>query len=237
MLLPRMHSNSNNPSFRNHIAGYERWGGVTDQSLKPSFLQNMRFMLSYQINYMYWRYFMWNFAGRQNDIQGDGGIIAGNWITGIPFFDEHVLGLGPQDNIAPDIVNNKGRNKYYMLPLLLGIIGILYQLRLKEKGYKSFAIVFLLFFMTGLAIILYLNQTPFEPRERDYAYSGSFYAFSIWVGMGVAGISLFLRKYIKIPLPQQRWPRQLHSSSPYRWLHRTGTIMTAPAERWHVTQA
>ena len=197
MLLPRMHSNSNNPSFRNHIAGYERWGGVTDQSLKPSFLQNMRFMLSYQINYMYWRYFMWNFAGRQNDIQGDGGIIAGNWITGIPFFDEHVLGLGPQDNIAPDIVNNKGRNKYYMLPLLLGIIGILYQLRLKEKGYKSFAIVFLLFFMTGLAIILYLNQTPFEPRERDYAYSGSFYAFSIWVGMGVAGISLFLRKYIK----------------------------------------
>src|SRR5690554_4099566 len=197
MLLPRMHSNPNNPSFRNHILGYERWGGVTDQTKKPTFLQNMRFMFSYQINYMYWRYFMWNFSGRQNDIQGDGGLTTGNWITGISFIDEHLLGLGPQDNIAPDIVNNKGRNKYYMLPLLLGIIGILYQLRLKEKGYRSFAIVFLLFFMTGLAIILYLNQTPFEPRERDYAYFGSFYAFSIWVGMGVAGISLFLRKYIK----------------------------------------
>lgn len=197
MLLPRMHSNPNNPSFGNHIIGYERWGGVTDQNQKPSIWQNMKFMFDYQFNYMYWRYFMWNFSGRQNDVQGDGGITSGNWITGIPFFDEHVLGLGPQDNIAPDIVDNKGRNNYYMLPLLLGIIGILYQLRLKEKGNKSFAIVFLLFFMTGLAIILYLNQTPFEPRERDYAYSGSFYAFSIWVGMGVAGISLFLRKYIK----------------------------------------
>jgi len=197
MLFPRMHSNPNNPSFRNHIIGYERWGGVTDRNSKPTFLQNIHFLVNYQINYMYWRYFMWNFSGRQNDIQGDGGITTGNWITGIPFFDEHVLGLGPQDNIAPDIVNNKGHNKYYMLPLLLGIIGILYQLRLKQKGFRSFSIVFLLFFMTGLAIILYLNQTPFEPRERDYAYAGSFYAFSIWVGMGVAGISLFLRKYIR----------------------------------------
>ena len=197
MLFPRMHSNPNNPSFRNHIIGYERWGGVTDQNNKPTFAQNIKFLVNYQINYMYWRYFMWNFAGRQNDIQGDGGITTGNWITGIPFFDEHVLGLGPQDNIAPDIVNNKGHNKYFMLPLLLGIIGIFYQFRLKEKGFRSFSIVFLLFFMTGLAIILYLNQTPFEPRERDYAYSGSFYAFSIWIGMGVAGISLFLRKYIR----------------------------------------
>ena len=197
MLLPRMHSNPNNPSFGNHIIGYERWGGVSDRNQKPTLWQNLKFMFNYQFNYMYWRYFMWNFSGRQNDIQGDGGITAGNWITGIPFFDEHVLGLGPQDHIAPDVVDNKGRNKYFMLPLLLGIIGIFYQLRLKEKGNKSFAIVFLLFFMTGLAIILYLNQTPFEPRERDYAYSGSFYAFSIWVGMGVAGISLFLRSYIK----------------------------------------
>lgn len=197
MLLPRMHSNPNNPSFGNHMIGYERWGGITDENQKPTLLQNIQFMLDYQFNYMYWRYFMWNFSGRQNDIQGDGGITSGNWITGIPVIDEHVLGLGPQDHIAPDITDNKGRNKYYMLPLLLGIIGIIYQLRLKERGNKSFAIVFLLFFMTGLAIILYLNQTPFEPRERDYAYSGSFYAFSIWVGMGVAGISLFLRKYIK----------------------------------------
>lgn len=196
MLFPRMHSNSNNPSFRNHIMGYERWGGVTDQNSPPTFLQNMKFLINYQINYMYWRYFMWNFSGRQNDIQGDGGITSGNWITGIPFIDEHLLDLGPQDHIAPDIADNRGRNKYYMLPLLLGIIGIIYQLRLKEKGFRSFSVVFLLFFMTGLAIILYLNQTPFEPRERDYAYSGSFYAFSIWVGMGVAGISLFLRKYV-----------------------------------------
>ena len=114
-----------------------------------------------------------------------------------PFFDEHVLGLGATRQYRPDIVNNKGRNAYFMLPLLLGIIGIFYQLRLKTKGQQSFLVVFMLFFMTGLAIILYLNQTPYEPRERDYAYAGSFYAFSIWVGMGVAGISLFLRKYIK----------------------------------------
>src|SRR5690554_5300206 len=197
MLLPRMHSNPNNPAFQNHIMGYERWGGVTDQNKKPTFFQNLKFMFGYQFNYMYWRYFMWNFSGRQNDIQGDGGITAGNWITGISFIDEHVLGLGPQDDIAPDIVNNKGRNKYYMLPLILGIIGILYQLKLKERGMQSFIVVFLLFFMTGLAIILYLNQTFMEPRERDYAYAGSFYAFSIWIGMVVAGISLFLKKYIK----------------------------------------
>ncbi len=197
MLFPRMHSNQNNPSFQNHIIGYERWGGVNDRNTKPTFFQNLKYMFGYQFNYMYWRYFFWNFSGRQNDIQGDGGITAGNWITGISFIDEHVLGLGPQDEMAPDIVNNKGRNKYYMLPLILGIIGILYQLRLKERGLQSFIVVFLLFFMTGLAIILYLNQTFMEPRERDYAYAGSFYAFSIWVGMGVAGIALFLRKYIK----------------------------------------
>lgn len=197
MLIPRMHSNPNNPSFRNHIIGYERWGGVTDPNSKPTLWQNMKYMFGYQFNYMYWRYFMWNFSGRQNDLQGDGGMTKGNWITGISFIDEHVLGLGPQKDIAPDIIDNKGRNKYFMLPLILGIIGILYQLRLEERGKKSFAVVFMLFFMTGLAIILYLNQTFMEPRERDYAYAGSFYAFSIWVGMGVAGISLFLKQYIK----------------------------------------
>lgn len=197
MLFPRMYSNSNNPSFRNHSIGYERWGGVSDLSKKPTFWQNMKYFINYQVNFMYWRYFMWNFSGRQNDNMSDGGISNGNWITGIPFIDDYVLGLGPQDNIAPDIVNNKGHNKFYMLPLLLGIIGIVYQLKLKEKGKQSFAIVFMLFFMTGLAIILYLNQTPYEPRERDYAYAGSFYAFAIWIGMGVAGISYFLRKYVK----------------------------------------
>src|SRR5690554_3566656 len=197
MLFPRMHSNPNNPSFRNHIIGYERWNSVTDPNTQPTLWQNLKYMFGYQFNYMYWRYFMWNFSGRQNDLQGDGGMTKGNWITGISFIDEHILGLGPQKDIAPDIADNKGRNKYYMLPLILGIIGILYQLRLEERGKKSFLVVFMLFFMTGLAIILYLNQTFMEPRERDYAYAGSFYSFSIWIGMGVAGISLFLKKYIK----------------------------------------
>ncbi|MEA4918474.1 protein O-mannosyl-transferase family [Proteiniphilum sp.] len=197
MLFTRMHSDpATNPNFTNHIRGYRVWGGVTDENIPPTFFQNLKFLFNYQINHMYWRYFMWNFSGRQNDIQSYGGITSGNWITGIPFFDAHVLGLGPQDNIAPSIVNNKGHNKYYMLPLLLGIIGILFQLQLKKRGKQSFAIVFMLFFMTGIAIVLYLNQTPFEPRERDYAYAGSFYAFSIWIGIGVAGISSFLRKYM-----------------------------------------
>ena len=197
MLFPRMHSTPNNPAFRNHIQGYKIWGGVVDESVPPTLFQNLQFFFSYQVNYMYWRYFMWNFSGRQNDIQGDAGMTKGNWITGIPIFDQYVLGLGPQNDIAPDVAANKGRNVYFMLPLILGILGIVYQFRLKDKGLKSFSIVFMLFFMTGLAIVLYLNQTPFEPRERDYAYAGSFYAFAIWIGMGVAGISLFLRKYLK----------------------------------------
>lgn len=197
MLFPRMITDKTSPFYQNHIIGYKQWGGVVDPEVPPTFFQNIQFFVSYQLNFMYWRYFFWNFSGRQNDIQADNGITKGNWITGIPFIDDKVLGLGPQDNIAPDVVDNKGHNVYFMLPLILGIIGIFYQLSLKEKGYKSFSIVFMLFFMTGIAIVLYLNQTPFEPRERDYAYAGSFYAFSIWVGMGVAGISLFLRKYIK----------------------------------------
>lgn len=172
------------------------WGGIKNEKQTPTMLDNIRFLFSYQLNYMYWRYFMWNFSGRQNDIQGDGGITKGNWITGISFIDKHVLGLGPQTNIAPEVADNKARNVYYMLPLILGIIGIVYQFRLNEKGLKSFLVVFMLFFMTGIAIVLYLNQTPFEPRERDYAYAGSFYAFTIWIGMGVAGIASFLRKHI-----------------------------------------
>ncbi len=196
MLFPRMHSHPSNPNFGNHIQGYEIWGGVNDRSQKPSFFQHIKFLFGYQINYMYWRYFMWNFSGRQNDTQGDGGMTKGNWITGIPFIDK-AIGLGPQDNIAPDVADSKGRNKFYMLPLILGIIGIIYQLNLKQRGKQSFVIVFLLFFMTGLAIVLYLNQTPYEPRERDYAYAGSFYAFCIWIGMGVAGISRFLKNYVE----------------------------------------
>ena len=219
MLFPRMHTHRAEPGYRDHIQGYENWGGITDRDKTPGFIQNLQFLFSYQINYMYWRYFMWNFSGRQNDIQGDGGLTKGNWMTGIKFIDDAVLGLGPQENIAPEVADNKGHNKYFLLPLLLGIAGIFFQLSrrkvkktydeknkawevekeplLHSSGFQSFSIVFLLFFMTGLAIVLYLNQTPYEPRERDYAYAGSFYAFAIWVGMGVAGISRYLRKYIK----------------------------------------
>ena len=197
MLFPRMHSYSGNPSFGNHLIGYKMWGGVTNEKQTPSMLDNIRFFFSYQLNYMYWRYFMWNFAGKQNDIQGDGGMTKGNWITGISIIDQHVLGLGPQKDIAPDVADNKARNVYFMLPLILGIIGIFYQLKLKEKGLESFLVVFMLFFMTGIAIVIYLNQTPFEPRERDYAFAGSFYAFTIWIGLGVAGIARFIQKYFK----------------------------------------
>ncbi len=197
MLFPRMHTHPSEPGYGNHIQGYEIWGGITDRSKKPTLFDNLKFLFNYQINFMYWRYFMWNFSGRQNDIQGDGGITKGNWITGIKFIDGPILGLGPQDNIAPEVADSKGHNKYYLLPFLLGVIGIIYQLNLKRKGKQSFSIVFLLFFMTGLAIVLYLNQTPYEPRERDYAYAGSFYAYAIWVGIGVAGISRYLRNYIK----------------------------------------
>ena len=196
MLFPRMHTHPSSAGYNLHMQGYESWAGV-DRNIMPTFFDNLKFLFNYQINFMYWRYFMWNFSGRQNDIQSDGGLTKGNWITGISFIDEYVLGLGPQDNIAPEIVDNKGHNKYYLLPFILGIFGIIYQLNLRKKGKQSFSIVFLLFFMTGLAIVLYLNQTPYEPRERDYAYAGSFYAFAIWTGIGVAGISRFLRNYIK----------------------------------------
>jgi hypothetical protein len=188
---PRMFSNE-----ARHIQGYKNWGGVTDQTVPPTLMQNLQYFFSYQLNFMYWRYFMWNFSGRQNDKQNLGGITSGNWITGISFVDEHVLGLGPQDNIAPDVVDNKGHNTYFMLPLLLGIVGIIFQLKKKERGEQGFWVTFMLFFMTGIAIVIYLNQKPYEPRERDYAYAGSFYAFTIWIGLGVAGIWELLRKKI-----------------------------------------
>jgi len=194
MLFPRMYS-----AESRHLDGYKMWGGVTDKQIAdkrpPSMLQNMQFFFNYQLNFMYWRYFMWNFSGRQNDIQSLGGINNGNWITGIKFIDE-LRGLGSQDNLPPDIADNKGHNVYYMLPLLLGILGLLYQVSRKAKGEQQFLIVFMLFFMTGLAIVMYLNQKPFEPRERDYAYAGSFYAFCIWIGLGVAGLWNLLKKYL-----------------------------------------
>jgi tetratricopeptide (TPR) repeat protein len=190
MLFPRMHSGE-----PRHIEGYKQWGGIRDAKTPPTMLENFQFFFSYQVNFMYWRYFMWNFAGRQNDIQSTGGINNGNWLTGISFIDE-LRGLGPQDNLPPDIADNKGHNVYYMLPLLLGVIGLLYQVSRKTRGEQQFLITFMLFFMTGLAVVIYLNQKPFEPRERDYAYAGSFYAFCIWLGLGAAGLWALLKKQL-----------------------------------------
>lgn len=191
MLFPRMYSDD-----PRHIQGYKNWGGITDAKVPPTFFENLQYLFKYQINFMYWRYFMWNFSGRQNDIQSLGEINNGNWMTGISFIDEHILGLGPQDNLPPDIADNKGHNVFYMLPLILGLCGIFFQLTRGKKGEQQLWITFMLFFMTGLAIVLYLNQKPYEPRERDYAYAGSFYAFSIWVGLGVAALWTLLKRYV-----------------------------------------
>ena len=182
-LFPRMYS-----SKPNHIEFYESWGGIKGSS-KPKFKNNVKFLVSYQINWMYLRYFMWNFAGRQNDIQGQGNLIHGNWKSGISFID--TPRLGDQNKLPDYLKNNKANNSYYLLPLILGLIGLIIQLK---RHHKDFWIVALLFFLTGLAIVVYLNQTPLQPRERDYAYSGSFYAFSIWIGLGVLGLyELFKR--------------------------------------------
>ncbi|MBP8822622.1 MAG: DUF2723 domain-containing protein [Flavobacteriales bacterium] len=188
MLFPRMYS-----SQSNHIDAYKQWSdfkGVavrtTDREGKPTVIQkptqleNLRFFTDYQVNWMYWRYFLWNFAGRQNDIQGHGGITDGNWYTGIKAIDAQRL--GNQDTLPPSMTRNKGMNKLFLLPMLLGLIGLVYQL---SRDVRNGSVVLLLFFFTGLAIVIYLNQYPFQPRERDYAYVGSFYAFAIWIGLGV----------------------------------------------------
>ncbi len=204
--FPRMHS-GRTPSADLHRAAYESWGNVegrpvrfqnprTGQSeviRKPTFAENLRFFFSYQMGFMYWRYFLWNFAGRQNDIQGHGSPVEGNWITGIKPLDQARLGA-PQSNLPEPMASNKGANKYYMLPLILGIIGLLHHWK---KDPKNTFVVGLLFFMTGLAIIVYLNQTPYQPRERDYSYIGSFYAFSIWIGIGVLGLCHYLSQVVK----------------------------------------
>jgi len=198
MVFPRMYTGTSDANYQSHIVGYRMWGGVTNPNIPPTMFENLRFFFSYQLNYMYFRYFMWNFSGRQNDIQGRGGMSNGNWITGISFVDEHILGRGPQDNLPPDIAENKGHNTYYALPFILGLLGIAFQLTRGRKGELQFLVTFMLFFMTGIAIILYLNQQPFEPRERDYAYAGSFYAYCIWIGFGVA----FLWNLLKKKLPE-----------------------------------
>ena len=202
MVFPRMYE-------QKYAQAYEDWMGGVDGSevpynrcgepmtvKMPSQIENLRFFLSYQCNFMYWRYFMWNFAGRQNDIQGNGELEHGNWITGIPFIDN--ARLGDQSKLPADLQNNKGHNVFYCLPLLLGIIGLFWQAWRGKRGIRQFWVVFFLFFMTGLAIVIYLNQTPMQPRERDYAYAGSFYAFAIWCGIGVAAIYDLLKKYLHI---------------------------------------
>ena len=200
MLFPRMYSSA-------HTAYYKSWQDITGYDVPydqcgemlmvnmPTQWDNIKFFFSYQLNFMYWRYFMWNFAGRQNDIQSSGEIEHGNWITGIPFIDN--LLYGDQNMLPQELKDNKGHNVFYCLPLILGIIGLFWQAWRGQKGIQQFWVVFFLFFMTGIAIVLYLNQTPGQPRERDYAYAGSFYAFAIWIGMGVASIVHLLRNYMK----------------------------------------
>jgi len=166
---------------------------------KPSFFDNLRYMFDFQMGYMYWRYFMWNFSGRQNDLQGKLDPINGNWISGIPFIDN--WRLGPQELLPSELANNKGKNKYYMLPLLMGILGFAF---LYGKDPKRFWVMLLLFLFTGLALKVYLNERVFEPRERDYALVGSFYTFSIFIGLGVLALSerirSFLRPRIAVPI-------------------------------------
>ncbi len=208
MLFPRMYSAQ--PS---HIQGYKDWADIKGKRVRydycgqqktdycPTFTENMRYFFRYQVNFMYWRYFMWNFSGRQNDLQSYGDISKGNWITGIPFIDNAML--GDQSKLPTELKENKGHNVYYMLPLLLGIIGLVWQIGKRsedgkrKEGLRSFIITFLLFFLTGLAIVVYLNQTPFQPRERDYAYAGSFYAFCIWIGLSVMAIAELINRAVK----------------------------------------
>lgn len=175
---------------------YKIWSGGTGKL--PTQKENLTYLITYQLNHMYWRYFFWNFVGRQNDIQGNGEAEYGNWITGFSWIDN--LRLGNQELLPESLRQNKGHNAYYGLPLILGLIGICWQLRRGYKGKMQFGILFSLFFMTGIAIVLYLNQIPEQPRERDYAYAGSFYAFAIWTGLGVAGLCDMIRQKYKTPL-------------------------------------
>jgi hypothetical protein len=198
-VFPRMYSTE-----PEHIKQYEYWGKIrgnkvsvrsgqgTEQVTIPTFGENLRFFFRYQVGVMYMRYFMWNFSGRQNDIQGNGNVMDGNWISGIPFIDN--ARLGDQSLLPYDHRNNPARNYYYLLPLFAGLAGLFWQYRRDRKG---FSLVMLLFLMTGLAIVTYLNQSPSQPRERDYAYAGSFYAFAVWIGMSVILAYESLRKVMK----------------------------------------
>jgi hypothetical protein len=193
--FPRMHS-----SMPGHERGYNSWGEIEGRSVSingetfkvPTFSENLRFFFSYQLNHMYVRYFMWNFSGKQNDNQGHGNVLDGNWLTGIGFIDK--ARLGHNGNQPSSMANPDSTNRYFMLPFLLGILGLLYHYK-NDK--KDFWVVMLLFFMTGIAIVLYLNQPPFQPRERDYAYAGSFYAFAIWIGFGVFSLAQLFERLSK----------------------------------------
>ena len=207
-LFPRMYS-----PRENHIEQYKKWSnyrgdrsnpirnetrsGEVEIDYPPTFGENIRFFVDYQLNWMYFRYFFWNFSGRQNDVQGHGDILDGNWITGVKFIDSERL--GNQYHLPKSTTENKGHNKFYLLPFILGIIGLLFHLM---RDFKGWIVVALLFFMTGIAIVIYLNQYPLQPRERDYSFVGSFYAFAIWIGLGVyalydAAKSLTWNNFIK----------------------------------------
>lgn len=173
------------------VRAYENWMNLR-KGERPNMSDNIGFLFKYQLGHMYWRYFMWNFAGRQNDIQGHGGKMHGNWVSGISFIDK--ARLGDLSKLPDDIKSNKANNNYFFLPLILGLLGLVFQYK---KGRKDFSVVALLFFFTGIAIILYLNQPPVEPRERDYTSAGSFYAFCIWIGLGVIALYDLARNYIK----------------------------------------
>ena len=193
MLFPRMW-NGSDPRYISFYKSYMNGGGKTVKGAdhkKPTFFQNLAFFFDYQMNWMYWRYFMWNFAGRQNDIHSPspGDIFAGNWESGIPFIDE--IRLGDQSSAPDYLKNNKGKNHYYMLPLLLGLIGLFFQFARDKRGCW---LTFLMFFMTGIAVVIYLNQPPYQVRERDYAYAGSFYSFSIWIGLAVAAVYTWVKE-------------------------------------------
>ena len=203
MLFPRMYSSAHAQAYNDWLGGniqlrdvnYTTSGGDFQYGQMPSQWDNLNFFMSYQINFMYWRYFMWNFAGRQNGYQSNGEKEHGNWLTGIPFIDNAMY--GNQKELPNELQQDKAHNVFYMLPLLLGLLGLFWQAFRGDKGVKQFWVVFFLFFMTGLAIVLYLNQTPMQPRERDYAYAGSFYAFAIWIGMGVAALADLLGRALK----------------------------------------
>ena len=183
-----------------HAQAYEQWmGGVEKKGHLPTTRENLRFFLTYQVNFMYWRYFLWNFVGRENNIKSQGEMEHGQWITGIRFIDDLLLDCDTS-KIPTDLLANKGRNVFYGLPLLLGTLGLCWQFRQGSRGSHQGMVVTLLFLMTGLAIVVYLNQPPQPPRERDYVYAGSFYAFAIWIGMGAFSLGTFMKRLFKKPL-------------------------------------